>query len=144
MRHTAEPDRGRKGWWVLVALLLVAGIAAGAFVLIRDAGSGSASPTGTATPSAAPVRTVASFSGSRGTTTRPFGAAVNWQVRWTAPSGSGFSVELLNQQGASLGTIVTAGKRASGATFVSQAGTFKLKVTSKKPWRIQVLSRPTR
>lgn len=148
MAHAVVPDArpDRRRWWVLLGLLLVAALAAAVALVTRD-GSDTPRPGSSPSPTRgitqAPVRPVASFSGSGNETTATFGAALNWELRWTAEPGSGFTVELLNSSGASLGKVVTAGKRTSGSTFVSQAGSFKLRVTSKQAWTVSVRSRPT-
>jgi hypothetical protein len=85
---------------------------------------------------------IASFSGNGSGTTKKFSAATNWQIVWRAGAGSGFKAELIDSHGASRGDIVTAGKKTSGATFVSLAGTFRLKVTAKGSWSIKVTGRP--
>jgi hypothetical protein len=87
---------------------------------------------------------VATFSGQGDTTTKTFSAALNWELRWTAGSGSGFRVEMLKADGTSRGELLKAGAKTSGSTFVGEAGTFKLKVTSNKPWMIQVYSQPVK
>jgi hypothetical protein len=136
-------NEGSRHGLLLVVLLAVAALVIGGLVYWRSDDEGSskkASPT--PSPTRVVVSKVASFSANQGTTTETFKAANNWQLRWSAPVGSGFTVELLTPEGMSLGRIVTGGKRASGSTFVSQAGTFTLKVTSKSPWSVTVLSAP--
>ena len=82
---------------------------------------------------------MATFSGQGDTTTKTFSAALNWELRWTAGR-----VEMLKADGTSRGELLKAGAKTSGSTFVGEAGTFKLKVTSNKPWMIQVYSQPVK
>lgn len=140
--------RSSRTWWWVVAFVGLAAVVA-VVVLVQQGGDDTATPKGTtsatATPSAGSTQPqahrVTQFSGAGGTTTKTFKAALNWEIRWTASSGSGFTVELLKADGTSRGKIVTAGKKTSGSTFVGEAGEFKLKVTSSKPWTVQIFSR---
>ena len=155
---TSKPQRRRRAWWlVLAAVALAAAVAA---VALAQGGKDDAAgprPTGSATKTSQPTtsqpttsagppavkqRQVAEFSGATGTSTKTFVVALNWELRWIAESGSGFTVELLKADGTARGTIVTAGKKTSGSTFVAEKGELMLKVTSTKPWTIKVFSRP--
>jgi hypothetical protein len=141
----SSSNGGSRRGLLLVLLLVVVALVIGGLVYWRSNDEGSAKQASpTPSPTRVVVSKVASFSASRGTTTKSFKADTNWQLRWSAPVGSGFTVELLTPEGTSLGTIVSGGKRASGSTFVSQAGTFKLKVVSRSPWSATVLSRPVK
>jgi hypothetical protein len=137
------PDRTSRRWWPWLALLVVIAAVAVVILLTRDDAS-EPGPRSSASPSPGATRVtvsrVASYSANLGTTTDTFQAENNWQLRWSAPVGSGFAVELLKEDGTSLGTVVRGGKRSSGTTFVSQSGMFKLKVTSRSPWSIQIFS----
>jgi hypothetical protein len=140
--------RSRTWWWVL-ALVALAAIVAFIVVLVQRGGDDSTSPNGrpTATGTPSPGATqpqahrVTQFSGAGDTTTKTFKVALNWEIRWTAPRGSGFTVELLRPDGTSRGNVVTAGAKTSGSVFVGEAGDFKLKVTSSKPWTVEIRSR---
>lgn len=81
------------------------------------------------------------FSGSGNETTGAFAAAPNWEIRWQSAAGKPFAVELLTKDGRSRGSIVEAGDRMEGTTFVVEGGEFKLKVSAAGDWSIQVFSR---
>jgi hypothetical protein len=140
--------RGSRTWWWVLGLVALAVVAA-VVVLVQRGGDDPAGPNGRASATATPstgatqpqAHRVTQFSAAGDTTTKTFRAAVNWEIRWTAPSGSGFTVELLKADGTSRGEIVAAGKKTSGSTFVGEAGQFKLQVTSSKPWTVQIFSR---
>jgi hypothetical protein len=143
--HARRGSRTRR--WVLLLFVLAAVVAV--VVLVQRGSDDTANPAGTrsatTTPSAGPTQPqahrVMQFSGEGDTTTKTFKVALNWEIRWTAPRGSGFTVELLRPDGTSRGNIVTAGTKTSGSVFVGEAGDFKLKVTSSKPWTTEILSR---
>ena len=148
---TTHKRRSSRAWWLVLLLVAVGAVAAAVVLIQRDADDTADSPaTPSVTSSANPspratqpqAHRVTQFAGEAGTTTQTFTVALNWEIRWAAPSGSGFAVELLRQDGTSRGQVVQAGTKASGSTFVGEAGEFKLKVTSSKPWTIQIFSRP--
>jgi hypothetical protein len=103
------------------------------------------SKAATASGSSTPVpkaSSLAKFSGRGDETTTTFRAASNWEIRWRTESGSPFTVELLDASGVSRGQIVTSKKKVTGATFVSEKGQFKLKVSATRAWSIEIIGRP--
>lgn len=131
----------RSRWTRSLAAVLAAGALAGGAAGCTDKG-GDAKPT--AGPSATSVKTgpIAHFTGSGKATTKAFEVAANWEVRWTSAVPTGFAIELLGPDGASRGRVVEKQKRKSGTTFVSEAGTFTLRVVARGAWTIDVVSRP--
>jgi len=101
--------------------------------------SQSAPTTQPGTPTSSPrVGTIEELSGIGDKTSDVFTAEANWEIRWKSP-GKPFAIELLDKGGVSRGEVVQAGDRAEGATFVSEAGEFKLKVTATGEWSIEVI-----
>lgn len=129
-------------------LLLVAAVTAAVLVWVitaRDdapATDSGAKGEPTATTSADTPRQVKQFSGSGDLTTEPFQVANTWELRWSASAGSGFTIELLTQNGTSRGQIVIADQPSSKPIFINEVGEFTLKVTAEKPWTAQILSQP--
>ena len=150
MAHPVTPraPSRSKARWLALALLLVAA-AVGLWLLAQrdgsDDGRGEASQdntTTTAEPSSIAASRVAEFEGPGDAHTGSFRVARNWEIRWAAQADSGFAVELLTAGGTSRGMIIEAQEGTSGSTYVSQAGEFKLRVISRKPWSMEILSQP--
>jgi hypothetical protein len=124
---------------------VVLGIALVVVLSLRsdDTDSGSGKPerssSATASPSTAKAEPLAHFTGASDQITTTFRAAANWEVRWTSAAGKQFTVELLDKDGTSRGEIVAAGKKKEGSVFVSEAGEFKLKVTTPRNWSIDIV-----
>jgi hypothetical protein len=147
---THRRSRSQTWWWAVVLVALASVVAVVVVVVVIKQGDDAATPKGTtsatATPSAGATQPqahrVAQFSGVGDTTSKTFKVALNWEIRWTAPTGSAFTVDLLKSDGTSRGQILRAASKTRGSTFVGEAGEFKLKVTSSKPWTIQIFSPP--
>jgi hypothetical protein len=86
---------------------------------------------------------VSTFSGRGKQTTKPFQVASNWEVKWRRQAGKAFTIELLASNGQSRGQIVAAKKGSTGGTFVSNGGTYKLKVSTTGEWSVKIYSAPT-
>ena len=101
----------------------------------------SSSPWTTTSASSSPAKAepLAHFNGSGDQTTTSFRAALNWELRWNTEAVKQFTVELLDKDGTSRGEIVAAGKKKEGSVFVSEAGEFKLKVTTPGAWSIDIV-----
>ena len=137
MTHAAPSTRQRWLLWAIPVVLVVVAVIVFLAKPDHDGSKGSSLPR----PANATAHQIARFSGDGGTTTKSFTVALNWELRWTAAKGSGFTVELLKADGTSRGIVVQSGSRASGSTFVGEAGSFKLKVTSSSSWTVEVRSR---
>jgi hypothetical protein len=130
---------------VAAACLLVVG---GAVLLLTgsDEHEGARAPTTATTKqgadSTAPAQPglVDQFSGSWDDTTHAFAAGANWEIRWQNPAGERFAIELLTKEGTSRGSVVDAGDRTEGVTFVVEGGEFKLRITAGGDWSIEVFS----
>jgi hypothetical protein len=144
--HVGSEERSSARRWLLVAIvILVAAVAAVVLVLARGGKDdrGTAAPTPSASPSAVPpAKEIAHFAGTGPTVTRTFSTDTNWQVRWAAPRGSGFHIELLTAKGVSRGVIVAGSSSKGGSVYVTERGTFKLRVAGSRPWTIDIFSRP--
>ncbi len=154
--HVGLPDgsaarpRGRFGR-VLAVLTLVVVVLAVALFLTYDDDNGEATrasqPTTSSTESAPGGGTtseVASFEGTGADTTKVFSVAANWELRWTVAAGKPFDATLLQEDGTSRGTVVTASDgKSDGTTFVSEEGKFKLEVKAGGPWTVRIVSQPT-
>jgi hypothetical protein len=102
-------------------------------------GHPSSAPTTSGVKSPGTAGPIAHFTGPGGTTTTSFRAGVNWELRWKTEADKQFAVELLDKDGTSRGEIVAAGKKKEGSVFVSEAGEFKLKVTTPANWSIDIV-----
>lgn len=143
--HVNLARQGRRRRPIIGAVLaaaVVVGAGIGVYALTQgDEDRPNARPTQSAS-TLAKSKVISHFSGSGSTTTVLFSTDTNWQVRWTAAKGSGFRVELVNDRSVSRGIIVTGVTTTSGSVYVTEKGTYKLRVTSSKPWTIDIVSRP--
>ena len=163
---SSAPSRGRvpRAALILLGVLLMAVVVLSAFLLARDGEEPQAPPTAATPTESAPsdtssseatsseaapseglgatVEEIASFSGSGPDTTDSFEAAENWELRWEAQNPVGFGVELLTADETSRGQVVQGGEDASGATFVSEEGEFRLRVTADGDWSVTVTGVP--
>ena len=140
-------SRGWKAPRVLVSFVVLAMLAAAGAITVstRDDGKVTATAGPSAGPSASsqPTPTVAQaalFSGEGMQVTRTFTVAPNWELRWQAEAQKGFKIELLDTNRISRGWIVQAPKSKFGSTYVSDKGSFQLRVTAQGPWTIRVVS----
>ena len=128
---TTEPA----GRWRLVAVLviLVVGAAAAGFLLLRDRGDG---PAAGDPPQ---PQVVATFRGNGNQRTDAFTVDSGWEIRWTT-RGKRFAIAVTGAE--DLGTVVEQRGKQTGATFPRGAGEFRLDVTARGPWRIQIRNNP--
>jgi hypothetical protein len=147
---SAGRHRPGRGWVLYVGAVAAVLVVALVIVLSlksddKDSQAGtdgpSASPSATTSASSSPAKAepLAHFTGSGDQTTTSFRAAVNWELRWKTEADKQFTVELLDKDGTSRGEIVAAGKKKEGSVFVSEAGEFKLKVTTPANWSIDIV-----
>jgi hypothetical protein len=129
---TTEPA----GRWRLYAVLaiLVVGAAIAGFLLLRDGGEKPA-----AGPEPAQPKVVTTFSGSGNKRTEPFNVDSGWEIRWKT-EGKRFAVAVSGAE--NLGTVIEQRGKQTGATFPRGAGKFRLKITAKGPWRIDIRNHP--
>ena len=132
--------------WLALALLLVAS-AVGLWLLVQrdgrdDGRKASQDSTTTVLPAGVAASRVAQFEGKGDTDTGSFRVTTNWEIRWAAPTDSGFAIELLTAGGASRGMIIGGEETANGSTYVSEAGEFKLRVASRQPWSVEIFTKP--
>lgn len=107
-----------------------------------DSGATTTTPVAASSePAGAQVEPVAEFSGEGNETTESFDVEVNWELRWRVSEGERFAVELLTNDDVSRGHVVDATDKSEGTTFVSEAGEFKLRVSSDAPWSVQIVSK---
>ena len=133
---TTEPA----GRWRLVAVLiiLVVGLVAAMFLLVRNAQDGP-EPEEPAAGAPSEPQVVATFSGNGNQRTDLFTVEKGWEIAWST-RGRRFAIAV---QGAEdLGTVVEQRGKQSGATFPRGDGEFRLVVTAKGPWRIQIRDHP--
>ena len=128
---TTEPA----GRWRLVAVLviLVVGAAAAGFLLLKDR------PDAPAAGDPATPRVVATFRGNGNQRTDTFTVDTGWEIAWTT-RGKRFAIAVTGAE--DLGTVVEQRGKQTGATFPRGAGEFRLDVTARGPWRIQILNHP--
>ena len=146
---SAEPRRTTRRrilYAVSGAAILVAAIVIGLSVYSND-NDGKAdtpghrsTPTASKGPSGAP-KALETFTGHGDETTKTFSAAVNWELRWSTTPDPTFTVELFDKKGASLGRLVTAGKKTHGSVYVSAAGEYRLKVSGTQDWSIRIIGK---
>jgi hypothetical protein len=143
---------GRRRMLLIAAALTVVVLGVAIMVAVRSSGpdegakasdvqSPSSSPTTSASSiPAAKTKSLARFAGAGNKTTKPFGAAANWQIEWRTKDPK-FTVELFDRNGKSRGDVVAAKRRTHGSTFVSERGQFELKVTASRDWSIRIIGR---
>ena len=124
----------------MIVLALAAAAAVVAVIVTNGEDSGNGSPqSGRPGATAGQLRV---FSGKGNATTAQFSAQANWEIKWSAAPHGGFTVELIRADHSSGGQVVKAGTKPSGATFVSEHGSFRLRVTAIGRWSIHVIGRP--
>jgi hypothetical protein len=108
-----------------------------------SSGSGSIhqDPSAAASARGAQAAPVASFAGSGNATTKYFKVAADWKLAWDTSVPAGFEIELFTVAGADRGQLVGQVRAHSGTTFVSEAGTFTLRVTARRAWAIHISGR---
>lgn len=140
---------GRRPPWALILLAGAGIVIVGAAVILLKGPEGAGSPakeattTTVATAPTAPAEPglVAEFSGFGNESTPAFAVAPNWEIRWQAAADNPFAVELVTTSGKSRGSIIQAGGRTEGTTFVVEGGDFQLRVTAGGGWSVRVISR---
>lgn len=65
-----------------------------------------------------------------------------WELRWQAPEAESFSVELFNEAEESRGVLIEDSEDSESSTFVSEAGSFYLEVSSDSDWSLSVIGPP--
>lgn len=156
-RAPRAPGRRRTALLVVLVVALVAA-AALVFSITRDDDHQTAEPqrseeestestettesTESASETTPAALTLLELDGSGDETSEVFEAALNWELRWKAPDAESFSVELFNEEGESRGVLIEDSEDPDGSTFVSEAGSFYLEVTSDGDWSISVIGPP--
>jgi hypothetical protein len=131
---TTEPA----GRWRLVAVLIILVIGAAVAVFLLVLKDGGAQP-GPAAPSEPQV--VATFRGNKDQRTDTFQVESGWEIRWST-RGKRFAIAVSGAE--DLGTVVEQRGKQNGSTFPRGVGAFRLDVTARGPWRIEILNHPAR
>lgn len=80
------------------------------------------------------------FSGSEDDSTATFTVQGEWEVRWET-EGDAFQVNLVDEDGEELQTVVDHEGQGGGSNYLTRDGTYSLDVTADGDWSIRVFER---
>ena len=126
--HGQPAGRGRSAILIIGALVVLAAVGLGAYALLGKPNGG---PNGTTAPGV-----IAQFDGDGDKTSDAFRVDEGWQILWET---TGETFEFAIAGDTDFGTVIQQAGPGSGITSPVGAGTFRLEITAKGPWSIQIV-----
>ena len=127
MNRSASPAPADRRWLVVSVIVLIAAVAGLSLYL-----SG-----GTHAPATDPTRAVSTeFRGHGDETTDTFEVDRGWRILWET-TGRAFQFAITGDR--DFGTVIDRDGPGSGVTSPVGAGTFRLEITARGPWSIQII-----
>lgn len=126
--HRQRGGRGRSELLIIGALVVLAAVSLGAYVLLGKPNGG---PSGTTAPGV-----IAQFDGDGDKTTDTFQVDEGWQIQWET-TGKAFSFAITGDK--DFGTVIQQEGPGSGITSPVGSGTYRLEIIADGPWSVQVL-----